>query len=124
MQVYLVKGEDDLRLDFIKDLANKLNSKDEKTLLLSFQRTKDKNKEDIFDMAGMVSYDICDYFLEYIKLDKLITKGNDKTDFIIPPLVENKHEFKKEDIDNLLENLSDYDNIIIDGLDSKLLDKK
>jgi len=30
----------------------------------------------------------------------------------------------RKDIDNLLENLSDYDNIIIDGLDSKLLDKK
>lgn len=123
MQVYLVKGEEDLRLDFIKNLADKLSSKD-KTLLLSFHRSKNKNIEDLFDMAGMISYDISDYFLEYIKLDKLITKGNDKTHFIIPPLLENKYEFKKEDIDSLIKNLSDYDNIIIEGLDSNLLDKK
>ena len=123
MQVYLVKGEGDLRLDFIKNLASKLAGK-EKTLLLSFHRSKNKNIEDLFNMAGMISYDISDYFLEYIKLDKLITKGNDKTHFIIPPFLENKYEFKKEDIDSLIKNLSDYDNIIIDGLDSKLLDKK
>lgn len=123
MQVYLVKGEEDLRLDFIKNLADKLSSKD-KTLLLSFHRSKNKNIEDLFDMAGMISYDISDYFLEYIKLDKLITKGNDKTHFIIPPLLENKYEFKKEDIDSLIKNLSDYDNIIIEELDSNLLDKK
>ncbi|WP_276877022.1 hypothetical protein [Anaerococcus hydrogenalis] len=123
MKVFLINSKNHNEGKFIKELSDKL-SEDKSLLLLSFQRKKDENIEDLFDMGGMITYDICDYFLDIVGLDKIIKKYKGNLDFAISPLVQEKYDIKKEDIDKLLKEFSKYDYLIIYGLDSKLLDEK
>lgn len=123
MNVFLINSKNHNELKFIKELSNEL-SKDKSLLILSFQRNKNENIEDLFDMAGMITYDICDYFLEIVGLDKIIRTYKENIDFAISPLVEDKYDIKKEDIDQLFEKISNYDYLIIYGLDSNLLENK
>lgn len=123
MNVFLINSKNHNELKFIKELSNEL-SKDKSLLLLSFKRNKNENIEDLFDMAGMITYDICDYFLEIVGLDKIIRTYKENIDFAISPLVEDKYEIKKEDINQLFEKISNYDYLIIYGLDPNLLENK
>lgn len=123
MNVFLINSKNHNELKFIKELSNEL-SKDKSLLLLSFKRNKKENIEDLFDMAGMITYDICDYFLEIVGLDKIIRTYKENIDFAISPLVEYKYEIKKEDINKLFEKISNYDYLIIYGLDPNLLENK
>lgn len=123
MNVFLINSKNHNELKFIKELSNEL-SKDKSLLILSFQRNKNENIEDLFDMAGMITYDICDYFLEIVGLDKIIRTYKENIDFAISPLVEDKYEIKKEDINQLFEKISNYDYLIIYGLDPNLLEDK
>lgn len=123
MNVFLINSKNHNELKFIKELSNEL-SKDKSLLLLSFKRNKNENIEDLFDMAGMITYDICDYFLEIVGLDKIIRTYKENIDFAISPLVEYKYEIKKEDINKLFEKISNYDYLIIYGLDPNLLENK
>ena len=75
-------------------------------------------------MGGMITYDICDYFLDLIDLDKIIVKACENIDFAIPPLLNSKYQIKKEDISKLLEKINTYDYLIINGLDGSLIDDK
>lgn len=123
MQVYIINGkENSEKTEFSAILAKKLSEKS-KTLLVGTKRNKDKNIEDIFNKDGMITYDICDYFLEYTSLEKIINKENENLDFIISPFLEDKYEIKNEDILKLLENLQ-YENFIFDGLDQSLIEDK
>lgn len=123
MNVFLINSKNHNELKFIKELSNEL-SKDKSLLLLSFKRNKNENIEDLFDMAGMITYDICDYFLEIVGLDKIIRTYKENIDFAISPLVQGKYEIKKEDINQLFEKISNYDYLIIYGLDPNLLENK
>lgn len=123
MNVFLINSKNHNELKFIKELSNEL-SKDKSLLLLSFKRNKNENIEDLFDMAGMITYDICDYFLEIVGLDKIIRTYKENIDFAISPLVEDKYKIKKEDINQLFEKISNYDYLIIYGLDPNLLENK
>ena len=123
MNVFLINSKNHNELKFIKELSNEL-SKDKSLLLLSFKRNKNENIEDLFDMAGMITYDICDYFLEIVGLDKIIRTYKENIDFAISPLVEDKYEIKKEGINQLFEKISNYDYLIIYGLDPNLLENK
>lgn len=123
MNVFLINSKNHNELKFIKELSNEL-SKDKSLLLLSFKRNKNENIEDLFDMAGMITYDICDYFLEIVGLDKITRTYKENIDFAISPLVEDKYKIKKEDINQLFEKISNYDYLIIYGLDPNLLENK
>lgn len=121
MEVFLINSNNNL--DFIDEFSKKL-SKNKSVLLLSFTRDKNENIEDLYEMGGMITYDICDYFLDLIDLDKIIVKACENIDFIIPPLLNPKYQIKKEDISKLLEKINTYDYLIINGLDESLIDEK
>ena len=121
MEVFLINSNNNL--DFIDEFSKKL-SKNKSVLLLSFTRDKNENIEDLYEMGGMITYDICDYFLDLIDLDKIIVKACENIDFIIPPLLNSKDQIKKEDISRLLEKINTYDYLIINGLDESLIDEK
>lgn len=123
MNIYIIEGKEKVgKTQFSTLLANKL-SQNNKTLLIGVNRSKNSNIEDYYNKDGMITYDLCDYFLDYVDLKTIINEADNKLDFIISPFVENKYEIKKEDIENILANI-DYDNVIFDGIDSKLLDQK
>lgn len=121
MEVFLINSNNNL--GFIDEFSKKL-SKNKSVLLLSFTREKNENIEDLYEMGGMITYDICDYFLDLIDLDKIIVKACENIDFIIPPLLNSKYQIKKEDISKLLEKINTYDYLIINGLDESLIDEK
>lgn len=121
MEVFLINSNNNL--DFIDEFSKKL-SKNKSVLLLSFTRDKNENIEDLYEMGGMITYDICDYFLDLIDLDKIIVKACKNIDFVIPPLLNSKDQIKKEDISKLLEKINTYDYLIINGLDQSLIDEK
>lgn len=123
MEVFLINSNIESELDFIKEFSKKL-SENKSVLLLSFTRNKNENIEDLYDMGGMITYDICDYFLDLIDLDKIIVKACENIDFAIPPLLNSKYQIKKEDISKLLEKINTYDYLIINGLDGSLIDDK
>ena len=123
MEVFLINSNIESELDFIKEFSKKL-SENKSVLLLSFTRNKNENIEDLYDMGGMITYDICDYFLDLIDLDKIIVKACENIDFIIPPLLNSKYDVKKEDVSKLLEKINTYDYLIINGLDGSLIDDK
>lgn len=123
MEVFLINSNIESELDFIKEFSKKL-SENKSVLLLSFTRNKNENIEDLYDMGGMITYDICDYFLDLIDLDKIIVNACENIDFAIPPLINSKYQIKKEDISKLLEKINSYDYLIIDGLDESLIDDK
>ncbi|WP_236785238.1 hypothetical protein [Anaerococcus ihuae] len=121
MEVFLINSNNNL--GFIDEFSKKL-SENKSVLLLSFTRDKNENIEDLYERGGMITYDICDYFLDLIDLDKIIVKACENIDFIIPPLLNSKYQIKKEDISRLLEKINTYDYLIINGLDESLIDEK
>lgn len=121
MQIYLINGKNDIgKTDFAVNLAERL-SENKKVLLTSFFRDENSNIEDFFKKDGMVSYDISDYFLKICDLDRVIVNENNTLSFIIAPLVEDKYEFKVDDVYNLIDEV-ESDIIIIDNLDLKIKD--
>lgn len=115
MIIYSVEGKEEDRLSFIKNLSKDL-SEDKKCLLISLKRNSNLNIEDIYDMEGMITYDICDYFQDYLSLSDVINEADDNIDFIISPLLEDKYDIKKEDLNKLIKDLSSYDYLIFDNL--------
>lgn len=116
MQIYLINGKNNIgKTDFAVNLAEKL-SENKKVLLTSFFRGENKNIEDFFKKDGMVSYDISDYFLKICDIDRVIVNENNNLSFIIAPLVEDKYEFRIDDVYNLIDEI-DTDVLIIDNLD-------
>ena len=97
METFLIKSNKQNDLKFIEDFSKTL-SKNKSVLLLSFTRNKGENIEDLFDMGGMITYDICDYFLDLVGLEKIIRKTYGNIDFAIAPLINSKYKIKKEDI--------------------------
>lgn len=123
MQIYLIEGKLEYRLPFLNNLSKDL-SKDKRCLLISFKRNTSLNLEDIYDMEGMITYDICDHFLNYVSLENVINKADENIDFIIAPLLEDKYEIKKDDINKLIEDLSCYDYFIFDNLAKNMIENK
>lgn len=124
MEIFLIKSNKQNDLKFIEDFSKTL-SKNKSVLLLSFTRNKGENIEDLFDMGGMITYDICDYFLGLIDLEKITLNPLENIYFVISPLINSKYQVKKEDISKLLDQIKSYDYVIIKGLDENLLyDKK
>lgn len=124
MEIFLIKSNKQNDLKFIEDFSKTL-SKNKSVLLLSFKRNKGENIEDLFDMGGMITYDICDYFLGLIDLEKITLNPLENIYFVISPLINSKYQVKKEDISKLLDQIKSYDYVIIKGLDENLLyDKK
>ncbi|MDD7305186.1 MAG: hypothetical protein PUG67_01215 [Peptoniphilaceae bacterium] len=123
MNLYLINGEEnEEKTKFAALLADKL-SQDKKTLIIATQRSEIFNIEDYYKKDGMITYDICDYFLGYVDIDTIINKAYDKLDFIISPLVNGKYQIEKKDIDKLLGELS-YDFLVFEDLDESFLDQK
>lgn len=123
MRVYLIDGREKIgKTEFSSLLGNKL-AKDKKTLIIGARRSENSNIEDFYKKDGMITYDLCDYFLDYSDIKTIINRANDKLDFIISPLVNGKYEITKEDIGKLMEEVS-YDYLIFDGLDPSLVDDK
>ena len=121
MQIYLINGKNNIgKTDFAVNLAERL-SENKKVMLTSFFRDENSNIEDYFKKDGMVSYDISDYFLKVCDLDRVIVNENNNLSFIIAPLVEDKYEFKIDDVYNLIDEI-DTDILIIDNLDLKIKD--
>ena len=123
MEIFLIKSNKQNDLKFIEDFSKTL-SKNKSVLLLSFTRNKGENIEDLFDMGGMITYDICDYFLGLIDLEKITLNPLENIYFVISPLINSKYQVKKEDISKLLYQTKLYDYVIIKGLDENLLDDK
>lgn len=123
METFLIKSNKQNDLKFIEDFSKTL-SKNKSVLLLSFTRNKGENIEDLFDMGGMITYDICDYFLGLIDLEKITLNPLENIYFVISPLINSKYQVKKEDISKLLDQIKSYDYVIIKGLDENLLDDK
>ena len=123
MEVFLINSNNNSNLSFINEFSKKL-SENKSVLLLSFTRDKNENIEDLFDMGGMITYDICDYFLDLIDLDKIIVKACENIEFAIAPRINWKYQVKKEDISKFLEKINSYDYLIIDGLDESLIDEE
>ncbi|MDU5585110.1 MAG: hypothetical protein E6046_32460 [Pseudomonas aeruginosa] len=123
MEVFLINSNDETDLDFIKEFSTKL-SENKSVLLLSFTRKVNNNIEDLYNMGGMITYDICDYFLGIVDFDKIVVSGRENIDFVIPPLINSKYKIKKEDIFKLLEQINSYDYLIINGLNEGLIDNK
>lgn len=123
MEVFLINSNIESDLDFIKEFSKKL-SENKSVLLLSFTRKENKNIEDLYDMGGMITYDICDYFLDLVGFEKIIRKTYGNIDFAIAPLINSKYKIKKEDISSLLEKINYYDVLIVNGLDKELIDDK
>lgn len=122
MKVYIINSnEDRARLSFALALAKRLK-KDGKTLLISTQRN-DVNIEDYFGKDGMISYDLADYFKEVYSFKEVRCEEEENLDFIIAPLLADKHEITKEDLERLAKEDS-YDFLVIDKLDLNLIDEK
>lgn len=116
MKIYLINGENNIgKTDFAVNLSERLSQKD-RVVLTSFFRDEKKNLEDFFGKDGMVSYDIADYFLGLAGIDRVVVNENTNLSFIIPPLIEDKYDFKVEDVYTLIDTL-DSDIVIIDNLD-------
>lgn len=121
MQIYLINGKNNIgKTDFAVNLAERL-SENKKVLLTSFFRDENSNIEDYFKKDGMVSYDISDYFLKVCDLDRVIVNENSNLSFIIAPLVEDKYEFRIDDVYNLIDDI-DTDILVIDNLDLAIKD--
>lgn len=121
MQIYLINGEDNIgKTDFSVNLAETLSEKN-KVLLTSFFRDEKRNIEDYFQKDGMVTYDIADYFLGLCSLDRVEISQNKNLSFIIAPFLEDKYNFKVEDVYDLIDDI-DTDILIIDNLDLDVKD--
>ena len=100
MKVYIINSSEEKdRVKFAVSLAQRLKKKG-KTLLISTQR-QEVNIEDFFGKDGMITYDLADYFLDRIAFEDVLVK-DEGLDFIIGPLLDDKYEIKKEDMDKLI----------------------
>ena len=121
MEIYLINGKNNIgKTDFAVNLAERL-SEEKRVLLTSFFRSEKLNIEDYYKKDGMVSYDISDYFLGVCELERVIVRENANLSFIIAPLLEDKYEFRVDDVYRLIDEL-DYDVLIIDNLDLAIKD--
>ena len=122
MKVYVINSSVDKdRAKFSTCLANRLKEKG-KTLLISTKRSE-SNIEDFYGKDGMITYDLADYFTDLASFGDVCVKEDDKLNFIIAPLISNKHDITKEDIEKLTKE-GDYKYIVFDKLDLALIQDK
>lgn len=122
MKVYIINSQIDKdRVKFAVSLAERLKETG-KTLLISTRRNE-SNIEDYYGKDGMITYDLADYLTGINDFKEVRVKEDENLDFLIAPLLEDKKEIDKEDLDNILKQ-EGYKNLVIDSLDLKLVDEK
>lgn len=122
MKVYIVNSQIDKdRVKFAVSLAERLK-KTGKTLLISTKRNE-SNIEDYYGKDGMITYDLADYLKGVNDFKEVRVREDENLDFLIAPLLEDKKEIDKEDMDKILKE-EGYKNLVIDSLDLKLVDDK
>ena len=122
MKVYIINSQIDKdRVKFAVSLAERLK-KTGKTLLISTKRNE-SNIEDYYGKDGMITYDLADYLKGVNDFKEVRVREDENLDFLIAPLIEDKKEIDKEDMDKILKE-EGYKNLIIDSLDLKLADDK
>lgn len=122
MKVYIVNSQIDKdRVKFVVSLAERLK-KTGKTLLISTKRNE-SNIEDYYGKDGMITYDLADYLKGVNDFKEVRVREDENLDFLIAPLLEDKKEIEKEDMDKILKE-EGYKNLVIDSLDLKLVDEK
>lgn len=122
MKVYIINSQIDKdRVKFAVSLAERLK-KTGKTLLVSTKRNE-SNIEDYYGKDGMITYDLADYLKGVNDFKEVRVKEDENLDFLIAPLLEDKKEIDKEDMDKILKE-EGYKNLVIDSLDIKLVDEK
>lgn len=122
MKVYIVNSQIDKdRVKFAVSLAERLK-KTGKTLLVSTKRNE-SNIEDYYGKDGMITYDLADYLKGVNDFKEVRVRDDENLDFLIAPLLEDKKEIEKEDMDKILKE-EGYKNLVIDSLDLKLVDDK
>ena len=122
MKVYIVNSQIDKdRVKFAVSLAERLK-KTGKTLLISTKRNE-SNIEDYYGKDGMITYDLADYLKGVNDFKEVRVREDENLDFLIAPLIEDKKEIDKEDMDKILKE-EGYKNLVIDSLDLKLADDK
>ena len=122
MKVYIINSQIDKdRVKFAVSLAERLK-KTGKTLLISTKRNE-SNIEDYYGKDGMITYDLADYLKGVNDFREVRVKEDENLDFLIAPLLEDKKEIDKEDMDKILKE-EGYKNLVIDSLDIKLVDEK
>lgn len=122
MKVYIVNSQIDKdRVKFAVSLAERLK-KTGKTLLISTKRNE-SNIEDYYGKDGMITYDLADYLKGVNDFKEVRVREDENLDFLIAPLLEDKKEIDKEDMDKILKE-EGYKNLVIDSLDLKLADDK
>lgn len=122
MKVYIINSQIDKdRVKFAVSLAERLK-KTGKTLLISTKRNE-SNIEDYYGKDGMITYDLADYLKGVNDFKEVRVREDENLDFLIAPLLEDKKEIDKEDIDKILKE-EGYKNLVIDSLDLKLVDEK
>lgn len=122
MKVYIINSQIDKdRVKFAVALAERLK-KTGKTLLVSTKRNE-SNIEDYYGKDGMITYDLADYLKGVNDFKEVRVREDENLDFLIAPLLEDKKEIDKEDIDKILKE-EGYKNLVIDSLDLKLVNEK
>lgn len=122
MKVYIINSQVDKdRVKFAVSLAERLK-KTGKTLLVSTKRNE-SNIEDYYGKDGMITYDLADYLKGVNDFKEVRVRDDENLDFLIAPLLEDKKEIEKEDMDKILKE-EGYKNLVIDSLDLKLVDEK
>ena len=122
MKVYIINSQIDKdRVKFAVSLAERLK-KTGRTLLISTKRNE-SNIEDYYGKDGMITYDLADYLKGVNDFKEVRVKEDENLDFLIAPLLEDKKEIDKEDMDKILKE-EGYKNLVIDSLDIKLIDEK
>ncbi len=122
MKVYIINSQIDKdRVKFAVSLAERLK-KTGKTLLVSTKRNE-SNIEDYYGKDGMITYDLADYLKGVNDFKEVRVREDENLDFLIAPLLEDKKEIDKEDMDKILKE-EGYKNLVIDSLDIKLVDEK
>lgn len=122
MKVYIINSQIDKdRVKFAVSLAERLK-KTGKTLLISTKRNE-SNIEDYYGKDGMITYDLADYLKGVNDFKEVRVREDENLDFLIAPLIEDKKEIDKEDMDKILKE-EGYKNLVIDSLDLKLVDDK
>ena len=122
MKVYIINSQIDKdRVKFAVSLAERLKETG-KTLLISTKRNE-SNIEDYYGKDGMITYDLADYLKGVNDFKEVRVKEDENLDFLIAPLLEDKKEIDKEDLDKIIKE-EGYKNLVIDSLDLKLVDEK
>ncbi|WP_105300964.1 hypothetical protein [Anaerococcus marasmi] len=122
MKVYIINSQIDKdRVKFAVALAERLKETG-RTLLISTKRNE-SNIEDYYGKDGMITYDLADYLKGVNDFKEVRVWEDENLDFLIAPLLEDKKEIDKEDMDKILKE-EGYKNLVIDSLDIKLVDEK